>query len=132
MASCREQPPVPIPPIFCVVVVTKILAPAEIVATLVAFSPGTAKLASARKTAAEPRMKATKMRGLKMPDSEVGVFFINSWLFTSVLSQIRPEVMRKMRNPLQKITKRTKIRFCPSSKPFKPKEQTKPRFLLEL
>src|SRR5437016_14656777 len=77
MASCREQPPVPIPPIFCVVVVTKILAPAELVATLVSFSPGVAKLASARKTAAEPRMKATKMRGLKMPDSESGVFFIN-------------------------------------------------------
>src|SRR5260370_17985177 len=28
MASCKEQPPVPIPPIFCAVVVTLIVAPA--------------------------------------------------------------------------------------------------------
>ncbi len=40
--------------------------------------------------------------------------FVDSALrpFTHVLSRIRREVTQKMRNLLQKITKRTKVRFC--------------------
>ena len=38
------------------------------------------KLDIARKTPAEQRAKASKTRGLKMPDSEVGFFFMEDLL----------------------------------------------------
>src|SRR5947208_13243184 len=99
MASCNEQPPVPMPPIFCVVVVTKILAPDVVCA--VAFGGPIVRLVTANKVPTPQRLEASKERTLKNPGTEEEVFciwiFVGSALrpFTRVLSQIRPEVMRK-------------------------------------
>src|SRR5438270_10756616 len=74
MASCNEQPPVPMPPIFWTVVVTKILAPDVVCA--VAFGGPIVRLATANKTATPQRLKASKERTLKKPEAEKGVFCI--------------------------------------------------------
>ena len=56
---------------------TKAEAPAEL-AEGVFIPPGgfAAKLSIASRTPTEPRAKAAKMRGLKMPDSEVDFLFM--------------------------------------------------------
>src|SRR5205814_10393905 len=57
--------------------------------------PVITKLSSDRKRPADPRVKARSVRGLKMPDSGRGLFFIKVWLFKSILSQISSEVTRQ-------------------------------------
>src|SRR5437868_13290685 len=74
MASCNEQPPVPMPPIFWTVVVTKILAPDVVCA--VAFGGPIVRLATANKTATPQRLKASKERTLKKPEAEEEIFCI--------------------------------------------------------
>src|SRR6266550_2136306 len=101
MASCNEQPPVPMPPIFWTVVVTKILAPDVVCA--VAFGGPIVRLTTANKTATPQRLKASKERTLKKPEAEKGVFCIGCLLgrrvaVHSVLSQIWCEVTGKCGN----------------------------------
>jgi len=61
---------------------------------------GIRKLASASKAPNKQRVKANKMPSFEMRASEWGFCFIGM-LFTRVLSQIRREVMRKNRDPLE-------------------------------
>src|SRR6266480_6298162 len=123
MASCNEQPPVPTPPIFWTVVVTKILAPDVVCA--VAFGGPIVRLATANKAPTPQKLKASKERTLKNPEVGREVFCIGCLLFgfeavhpctvpnsAGGYAENAESFTEDNSEGFRERAKRTKVRFC--------------------